>query len=344
MRRPLLIGVSAGALVLTLVVVGTVIAVGVIDRDDALAERSAAATRVADSVAAMERAIAEADEVVAVAADPLLPPEPVAAVSRERDAAAAAVDESDPLLAADPESLDTGGIRALTDDLRGAAVDLGDGEARVLTALDDLITATRESAAGVESANFSAENAPRLNFRDAVAALEDGDDEAVAEGLLGYLDAARALEASHADEIAEKSGPLLDSRLAVEEFARSIAGGALLEFDWAPTVNGYGTGGSYGGTSYWWSDRGGYATVTLSDSVAAMWPGDGVQSLVAHEAGHAILSTCAELFFGTEYEAGGEESWATAWAIGMGYTADGSGESIYGRPADALIAQSTLCR
>ncbi len=32
------------------------------------------------------------------------------------------------------------------------------------------------------------------------------------------------------------------------------------------------------------------------------------------------------------------------WAIGMGYTADGSGESIYGRPPDALIQLSTQCR
>jgi len=118
----------------------------------------------------------------------------------------------------------------------------------------------------------------------------------------------------------------------------------LLDFDWAVTVNGYGTGGSYGGTSYWWSDRGGYATITLSDSVASMWPGAGVQSLVAHEVGHAILSKCTDLFFGTEYEAAGEEPWATAWAIGMGYTADGSGESIYGRPPDALIQIAAQCR
>jgi len=132
----------------------------------------------------------------------------------------------------------------------------------------------------------------------------------------------------------------------VQDFARSLSGGVLLEFDWAPVVNGYGTGGSYGGTSYWTTADGGQATITLTDSVAAQWPGDGVQALVVHEVGHAILARrdCNELFFESDLYPGEEESWATAWAIGLGYTADGSGESVYGRPSDALIALSAACR
>jgi hypothetical protein len=35
---------------------------------------------------------------------------------------------------------------------------------------------------------------------------------------------------------------------------------------------------------------------------------------------------------------------ATAWAIGMGYDRNGSGESIYGRPSDELIELSKQCR
>jgi hypothetical protein len=341
MRRPLLFGLIAGGLVfVVLVVLGIVTVVGVVDRNDALAEHGTASSELAGYADDSEAALADADAVLAVGSDPLLPPEAVAAVTTERDAAAAALDEATTLLRADVEELDPDQIRELSSDLRSASDDIRADDERVRTAVQDLVLATRDGAAAVEAANFDAENEPHLAFRAAVA---DFDIVSV-DTLLGYLDAAHALEASHAAEIASKSGALLDQRLAAEAFARSIAGGVLLDFDWAVTVNGYGTGGSYGGTSYWWSDRGGYATITLSDSVAAMWPGAGVQSLVAHEVGHAILSKCTNLFFGTEYEAGGEEPWATAWAIGMGYTSDGNGESIYGRPPDALIQLSTQCR
>ena len=344
MRRPLLIGLIAGGLAFViLIVVGIVAVFTVVDRNNALADYRRASTELSDVVATSETALAEADEVLSIGTDPLLPPDPVVAVTTERDAAAAALDEV-AALDVDPQTLGTGQVRALTRDIRAASADLSGDDAVVVSALYDLVTATVDSAAGVETANYSAENAPHLAFRAAVADLPNAPEDGVAEYLLSYLDAAHALEASHAEEIAEKSGPLLDQRLAVEEFARSIAGGVLLEFDWAVTVNGYGTGGSYGGTSYWQSADGGYATITLSDSVASMWPGAGVQALVAHEVGHAILSKCTDLFFGTEYEAAGEEPWATAWAIGLGYTADGSGESIYGRPSDALIELSTQCR
>jgi hypothetical protein len=345
MRRPLLIGLIAGGLAfVALVIVGIVIAVTAVERATALNALDAATVELTDVAADSETAVADADEVLALGADPLLPAEPVAAVTTERDAAAAALDEALPLLDTDPEPLSTEQIRGLIVDIRTASADLRDDDDLVLTALSDLVIATQDSAPAVESANFSAENPPHLAFRAAVADLEVATDDDIAEYLLGYLDAAHALEASHAEEIAEKSGPLLDLRLAVEEFARSIAGGVLLDFDWAVTVNGYGTGGSYGGTSYWNSAEGGYATITLSDSVATMWPGAGVQALVTHEVGHAILSKCTDLYFGTEYDQGNEESWATAWAIGMGYTADGSGESIYGRPAQGLIDLSTQCR
>lgn len=345
MRRPLLIGLIAGALAfVTLVVLGVVAIVGVVERNDALDDHRSAALELTGAVADSTSAVDEADELLDLAADPLLPADAVTAVTTQRDAADAALGAAAPLQAADPEALGTDEIRRLSARLRATAADLRDDDDLILAAAQDLVRATRDTAAAVESANFSAENPPHLAFRAAVADLDAVADDEVARSLDAYLAAAHQLEASHAEEIAEKSGPLLDRRLAVEGFARSIAGGVLLDFDWAPTVNGYGTGGSYGGTSYWNSAEGGYATITLSDSVATMWPGAGVQSLVAHEVGHAILSTCTSLFFGSEYEAGGEEPWATAWAIGMGYTADGNGESIYGRPPDGLIQLSTQCR
>jgi hypothetical protein len=352
MRRPLLIGLIAGALVfVALVVVGVLVTLSVIDRQNAAADHRAATTQLTNAVETSEAAVAEADQVLSLATDPLLAGDALTAVATERDAATGSLADAESLLGTDPEPLDTEQLRDLTADLRAAAREVGDDVDPVLAALDELVTVTQAAAPAVEAANFDAENAPHIAFRTAVADLglvgSDGvPDDAVAEYLVSYLDAAHALEASHAEEIAEKAGPLLDRRLVVQAFARSLAGGVLLDFDWAVTVNGYGTGGSYAGTSYWFSADGGYATITLSDSVATMWPAAGVQSLVAHEVGHAVLARtdCNTLFFDSEYAAGGEEPWATAWAIGLGYTAEGNGESIYGRPADGLIQLATHCR
>ncbi|GHF16839.1 hypothetical protein [Pseudolysinimonas yzui] len=347
MRRPLLIGLIAGALVfVALVVVGVLVTLSLIDRQNADADHRSATTHLTNAVETSEAAVAEADQVLSLATDPLLAGDALTAVATERDAATGSLAEAQSLLGTDPEPLDTEQLRDLTADLRAAAREVGDDVDPVVAALDELVTVTQAAAPAVEAANFDAENAPHIAFRTAVADLGSVPDDAVAEYLVSYLDAAHALEASHAEEIAEKAGPLLDRRLVVQAFARSLAGGVLLDFDWAMTVNGYGTGGSYGGTSYWSSADGGSATITLSDSVATMWPAAGVQSLVAHEVGHAVLARtdCNALFFDSEYAAGGEEPWATAWAIGLGYTAEGNGESIYGRPADGLIQLTTQCR
>jgi hypothetical protein len=346
MRRPLLIGLIAGALaVVILTIVGVLVVSSVIDRNDAIAEHRVAAGALADAVAASETAVAEADDVLALATDPLLDAGALDALSSDRDAAAETLESADEMLGVDPTSLDTESVRDLTDDLRIVTVDARRD--------DDIVYGSTEAVAGlaaatghaVDTENFDAENQPRIAFRYALADLDLAEDDQTADYLIGYLDAAHALEASHAEEIAEKAGPLLDRRLAVQEFARAYSSGVLLDFDWAPTVNGYGTGGSYGGTSYWSSSDGGYATITFSDSVATLWPGTGVQSLAIHEVGHAVLarSDCNTLFFDSEFAAGGEEPWATAWAIGLGYTADGNGESVYGRPPDELISMSTQC-
>jgi hypothetical protein len=347
MRRPRHFGLLAAALAfVVLLAVGIVVTVSVVDRQNAIAEHGDAASTLTSTLELSEAAVAEADQVLAVAADPLLDPEAVAALTTERDAAAQDLADAAEALRADPGSLDTDAVRALTDDIRSVTQRVHGDDATVFSSLGTLVTDTAAAATEVDSANFDAENQPRIEFRRAVAELaqEVGDD--TAEPLLAYLEAAHALESSHAEEIAEKSGPLLDRRLTVEKFARSISGGVLLDFDWARTVNGYGTGGSYGGTSYWSASDGGYATITLSDSVATMWPGAGVQSLVVHEVGHAVLARddCNTLFFDSEFAADGEEPWATAWAIGRGYTAEGNGESIYGAPPGALVEMSAECR
>jgi hypothetical protein len=347
MRRPLLIGLIAGAVVVViLAIVGALVAGSIIDRNDAIAEHRVAAGALAEAVAASETAVAEADEMLTLATDPLLDADALEALGSDRDAAAAALAAADDLLETAPDSLETEALRELTDDLRILTDDVRSDDERVFGSIEGVVGLAAGAGQAIDAENFDAENQPRIAFRDALDDLDLAENEQAGEYLIDYLDAAHALEASHAEEIAEKAGPLLDRRLEVQEFARSFSGGVLLDFDWAPTVNGYGAGGSYGGTSYWSSADGGYATITLSDSVATLWPGAGVQALVIHEVGHAILARtdCNNLFFDSEFDEGGEEPWATAWAIGQGYTADGNGESVYGRPPDALIALSTKCR
>jgi hypothetical protein len=347
MPRPLVIGLIAGALVVViLTIVGSLVAASVIDRNDAIAAHRVASGALTEAVEASEAALAEADDVLTVESDPLLDADALEALGSDRDAAAAALEAADELLGTTPDTLDTESVRDLTDDLRILTAEVRSDDETTYDAIEGVVGLAAATGPTVDADNFDAENEPRIAFRYALADLDLADDVLAADHLLDYLEAAHALEASHAEEIAEKAGPLLDRRLAVQEFARSFSGGVLLDFDWAPTVNGYGTGGSYGGTSFWFSADGGYATITLTDSVATRWPDAGVQALVIHEVGHALLarSDCNILFFDSEFAEGGEEPWATAWAIGQGYAADGNGESVYDRPPADLIALSTKCR
>lgn len=346
MRRPLVIVLAVGVVVIALAIVGGILIAQAVDRADAVAEHEAAADAVREAQAATDEAAAEADEVIALGGDPLLPAEPLASVAAARETAGTATTDAATALGVDVDALGTEEVRDAAADLRDLADALARDEEDVDTALDALVAAVAEAAPTVEAGNIDANNAPRIAFRAATADLALATDTQVAEYLSAYFGAAADLAASRDAELAEKAGPLFDARLTVQAFAREFANGVLLEFDWRPTVNGYGLNGSYGGTSYWNTADGGQATITLSDSVALQWPGAGVQALVVHEVGHAVLSkaACYPLFFDSEFADAGEEPWATAWAIGQGYTADGSGESIYGRPSDSLIALSLQCR
>ncbi len=198
----------------------------------------------------------------------------------------------------------------------------------------------------ISDENPSAANGPRIDYRFYLEELERVQgvwDQATAQTLVQFASSAVALRQSHADEEAQKAGPLYQARKDVEAFARSIAGGVLLDFDWAPIVNGFGTGGSLGGTATWNTGHGGFSTITLSDSTAELWYSDPrTQALVAHEVGHSITSKCYDLYSETFGEQ--DEVWATAWALGMGYTADGNGVSLYGMPSQELIEASKQCR
>ena len=216
--------------------------------------------------------------------------------------------------------------------------------AAVDAAAPALFASTRAAAERLQAENPSARSTDLVVFRsaaDAVAIPQDVTLEA-SDALVAFVSATSQLRASNQAELDEKAGPLLDQRLAAEGFARSLAGDVLIDFDWAPIVNGYGSGGTVGGLAAWIPDSGGYATITLSDSVAAFWPSALSQALVAHEVGHAVSVRCGDRFDASTRAA--NEAWATAWAISRGFTGDGNGVSIYGSPPQELIDAAATCR
>ena len=229
-----------------------------------------------------------------------------------------------------------------------ACANCGNGSTPRCAAVDAaapaLFASTRAAAERLQAENPSARSTDLVAFRsaaDAVAARQDVTLES-SDALVAFVSAASQLRASNQAELDEKAGPLLDQRLAAEGFARSLAGGVLIDFDWAPIVNGYGSGGTVGGLAAWIPDSGGYATITLSDSVAAFWPSALSQALVAHEVGHAVSVRCGDRFDASTRAA--NEAWATAWAISRGFTGDGNGVSIYGSPPQELIDAAATCR
>jgi len=214
----------------------------------------------------------------------------------------------------------------------------------LLAASTVLYASVPPAAAALEAGNVSATTSSVLDFRDAAAAaaaLSPRDATAVAT-LTAYAGAAGNLAQSAQAELAEKAGPLLGTRLEIEAYARSISGGVLLEFDWAPIVNGLGGSAGMAGTATWNTARGGFSTITLSNSVAEEWPSPDSRALVAHEVGHAITSKCSTMFDSDDQSA--NEAWATAWAISLGHAAEGNGTQAYGSPPQSLIDTAAQCR
>ncbi len=339
------------------------------DAARAAAERSieeAAAARDGLSASVQNRAdvVAGADDVVAVAPADLVDPAALAALGEQTASGEATVERAQatiesweaPVLAEKPFwtwEL-TADSTALAQEERDAASfeDSADTAEAELDAADTAVTDAAAAlfasapavAATVEQANVSAATGSVLDFRDAaeaVAAQALPSDEA-ATALTAYADRAAALRASQAAELAEKAGPQLDTRLEIEAYARSISGGVLLDFDWAPTAAGAGGANSIGGTATWDSSRGGFSTITFSYSVADWWPGDDARALVTHEVGHSITAKCYQLFDSQSGPA--NEEWATAWAISMGQTAEGNGVQAYGYPSQAMIDLASGCR
>ena len=222
-------------------------------------------------------------------------------------------------------------------ELASARSDLDAAGAALFDTIDDV-------GAAYEAAHISAQTSVVLDFRDAraAAAAQPIVDEAAADAFAAYAASAEALQRSDTAELAEKAGPLLATRLEIEEYARSIAGGVVLDFDWEQVVAGTGGAQGIGGTATWSTARGGFSTITLSHSVAETWPSANARALVTHEVGHSITSKCWEMFDWEDQAA--NEEWATAWAISMGHTAPGNGTWAYGYPSQRMIDLAATCR
>lgn len=283
--------------------------------------------------------------------------EAAAALAATRDDADAALDE--PVAAADLDKpfwtwaiaasttalrTEVDGIRALTEGLTQLDEDADAAEHALTAAGTALYASVPAAASAIEAAHVSAKTGAVLDLRERAAAV--AAQELVGPGAASafalYAQAAADIVVSAQAELAEKAGPLSGTRLEIEAFARSISGGVVLDFDWAPVVNGYGGSRGMGGLATWDASRGGFSTITLSDSVAENWPDPDARALVAHEVGHAITAKCYQLI---DWQSGpANEEWATAWAIGMGHTAEGNGVQAYGYPSQAMIDLAATCR
>ena len=337
------VGWIAGALLVLLLVLGGAVIHVSANRsfDQAAAELSSATRDARDAADELDvvaddagDAVAASEAIVGSAADDLID---VAARTALADQAAAmreSVDAAQARLSAGPSSelpekpLWTWELLEATPTLEATAAELTefaeeldadetaiqDAEAALVGSAVALYASAPAAAAALEAANVSAVNDVVLDFRDARDAV--AGQTAVGSGAVDafrtYAEKASTLKASAQTELAEKAGPLLGTRLEIEAFARSIAGGVVLDFDWAPIVNNIGGSAGMGGTATLVAMRGGFSTITLSDSVAENWPSADAQALVAHEVGHAITAKCSDMFDSTSGPA--NEQWATAWA------------------------------
>ncbi len=325
---------------------------------------SNAKAQVRDDIADLRAATDAAGRVISGGNQPIAVPDDVHAglASAVEDGTAAASD-ADGIVSTDIPAVDpkpgwfwelfgaTSGLEerlrdvdALADELVDASTEIEDARATVTESGLAVITTAGEAAPGFEGAHLSARTETVIALRDAAAEATGATavDEDAATAYLALQDAAAQVIATENEELAEKAGPLLNTRLEIEAFARSLAPGVLLDFDWAPVVSGAGYNGSMGGYTTWWWGEKGRATIALSNSVAEQWPGVRSKALVAHEVGHAISVKCQSMYDSSTQDS--IEKWATAWAISMGYTDDANGVWAYGYPPQNYIDAAAGCR
>lgn len=232
----------------------------------------------------------------------------------------------------------------LVADFDAARNDASDAAGAIEEAGINAVLTAAEASDAFEAAHVSARNPDIIALRNAAERIHSAEalDEVTASAYVDLEVAAAQMLKSEQAEIEEKSGQLYDARVGIEAFARSIAPGVLLDFDWSERVNGYGYGDSMGGYATWWYSDPGYANIELSNSVARSWPDDRSKALVVHEVGHAISVKCRDMYDDSTQDS--IEAWATAWAISMGYYNDANGTSAYGAPPQSLIDIAAGCR
>lgn len=367
-RRGLVFGILGGVLV---VVACAAVQIGANLRfDDAAAAHVAVGAQAMDARSALDEENADlatttsaAEKIIAGNTGALMESAPIdafsAAIGEAKDTSAAA----DELLTTDIPRVSSkpgwfwelfGGADALdrqTEDMRTFVTDLEQHSPEIVdarTTVTDtgvaVLAAAASAAPAFEAAHISARNLDVIALRDAAdgAATVTMIDDTAVERIAALQSAAAQVVASQDAELAEKSGPLMNARLEVEAFARSLAPGVLLEFDWAPVVSGAGYNGSMGGyTTWWWNDPD-RAVIQLSNSVAEQWPAERSRALVAHEVGHAISVKCENMYDSSTQDS--IEKWATAWAISMGFTDDANGVWAYGYPPQSYIDAAAGCR
>lgn len=321
----------------------------------------------ADARSASERDIASATTVLDAATPAIVPGDARDALQAEVETAIADVERAAAVEAAGiPEppapiddkplwtwelASDRDDYRADAEDAEAAVADLADAREqldRTRTTLGDsaaeLFAAADAASEELLADNVSAKTGAVIAFRRAAEGLAEATalSGLAVDRFTTYAESADELRASQKAEMKEKAGPLLKKRLAVEKFARSLSGGVLLDFDWKRIVLGYGWSDSMAGTATWNTAHGGSSTITLSNSVAEQWPSTRAKALVAHEVGHAITAKCYQMI---DWESSDEnEEWATAWAIGQGFTSDANGVQAYGQPRQSMIEKARSCR
>jgi len=225
---------------------------------------------------------------------------------------------------------------------------LNAAEKSLETSATAVYTALAAHGEQVLTADTSATFASKLVLRHAI---DDGTLGATSsqfggDGLLRLMSAVDDVNAAQTAGEAAKQDPAYPIRAQIEDYARSIAHGVPLDFEWHKEVSGLGDGW-YSGTTQYHDDDGGWATIDLNFTLQDGWSDGDVdaRALVTHEVGHAqvVRPECKALFDGPAFR-DDDEMWATAWAIAMGFDTGGSGIEAYGRPTDQQIAVAGQCR
>ena len=240
---------------------------------------------------------------------------------------------------------DARAVNSLASALGRSSEELGSATGAIGETGVAVVKAAGGLAAQIEADNTPSPNEGVLQLRELSAQLvaTTSFDEQIAQGFRDYATTVQQVRDGHVATLAAEAGPLQGARQQIEDFARSLVPGVLLDFEWADRVNDLGGDNGYlSGETRTPIESGQYATILLSNSIAEEWPGDSSRALVAHEAGHAIATKCRSMV--DNADSASAEAWATAWAIGMGFTDPGNGTQAYGSPPDSVVQQAAACR